>query len=313
MPHVINSIQDGAYAVVNLINKNGITYKAVSGTRPVLDFSGVTDTGYRIAAFWVTASSVTFQGFDVIGVQETITGANNQSVGFAIFGGSSCSWNQVNVHDGMCAGFYLEKASSSNLFYQCDSYNNYGLDSYSYGNADGFGCHPAAGGTGNVYRQCRSWNNSDDGYDCLNAYESVTFDHCWSYLNGNNGGNGNGFKVGGWGCSSGSMPSTIPVHTVEYCLSAGNSSHGFYANHQPGQAANWNNNTAYNNGTDFDMLEGTDNSSSGCSVAGTREVMHNNLAYAGKLTNDLSESGSMVSYNSWTLSVHGQLRRFCQR
>ena len=199
MANSYNSIQDGAYAAVNLINKNGITYKAASGTRPVLNFSAVKPSGYRVAAFWVTASSVTFQGFDVIGVQITITGINNQSLGFAVYGGSSCTWNQVNVHDGMCAGFYLEKASANNLFYQCDAYNLTGLDSYSYGNADGFGCHPAAGGTGNVFRQCRSWNNSDDGYDCLNAATSVTFDTCWSYKNGNNGGNGNGFKVGGWG------------------------------------------------------------------------------------------------------------------
>ena len=255
-----------------------------------------------MAAFWVTATNVTFQGFDVVHVQTTITGANNQSVGFAIYGGCNCTWNQVNVHDGMCAGFYLEKVSAGNLFYQCDSYNNTGLDSYSIGNADGFGCHPAAGGTGNIYRQCRSWNNSDDGYDCLNAYESVTFDHCWSYLNGNNGGNGNGFKVGGWGCSGGSMPGTIPVHTVEYCLSADNSSHNFYANHQPGQAANWTYNTAYNS-TDFDMLEGTGNTSSTCSVAGTKEVMHYNLAYLGTITADYNESGSLVSNNTWTSGI----------
>jgi len=38
-------------------------------------------------------------------------------------------------------------------------------------------------------------------------------------------------------------------------------------------------------------------------IAGTREVMHNNLAYLGTITNDLNESGSIVSNNSWTKSV----------
>jgi len=308
-----NSIQDGAYAAVNLINKNGITYKAASGTRPVFDFSAVKPSGDRVAAFWVTASSVTFQGFDVIGVQITITGSNNQSLGFAIYGGSSCTWNQVNVHDGMCAGFYLEKVSANNTFYQCDAYNLTGLDSYSYGNADGFGCHPAAGGTGNVYNQCRSWNNSDDGYDCLNASESVTFEYCWSYKNGNNGGNGNGFKVGGWGGQpQDEIPNPLPVHVVKYCLSADNGSHGFYCNHQPGQAATWTYNTSYNNsGSDFDTLERTAPNYSSSSpqtdandISGVKEVMHNNLGYAGYgVTGDYAETGSIVTGNTWTAGI----------
>jgi hypothetical protein len=204
----------------------------------------------------------------------------------------------------MCLGIALTKAAKNNLVYQCDCYNLTGLNSYSYGNSDGFGCHVSAGGTGNVFRQCRAWNNSDDGFDCINCAESVTFDHCWSYKNGNNGGDGNGFKVGGWGCSGGTMPSQIPVHTVEYCLAADNSSHGFYANHQPGQAANWTYNTSYDNSSaDFDMLEGTGNTSSTCSVAGTKEVMHYNLAYKGTLTKDLNESGSIVSNNTWTSGI----------
>jgi hypothetical protein len=214
------------------------------------------------------------------------------------------------MHDGMANGWYLTDGSS-NLVLNCDSYNNAGLDSGSLGNTDGFGCHPAhTTGKGNVFRGCRSWFNSDDGYDCINAYASITFDHCWSFFNGyytnftSTGGDANGFKVGGFGCSGGSSPASIPVHTVTFCVSARNRSHGFYANHQLGQAANWYNNTSYNNvSADFDMLEGIDSTSTNCSVAGTREVMHNNLAYVGTLTADLNESGSNVSYNSWTLPV----------
>jgi hypothetical protein len=320
MANSYNSIQDGAYAVVNLINKNGITYKAASGTRPVLNFSAVKPSGYRVAAFWVTASSVTFQGFDVTGVQITITGANNQSLGFAVYGGSSCTWNQVNVHDGMCAGFYIEKASANNTFYQCDAYNLTGLDSYSYGNADGFGCHPAAGGTGNVYNQCRSWNNSDDGYDCLNAAEPVTFEYCWSYKNGNNGGNGNGFKVGGWGSQpQNEIPNPLPAHIVKYCLSAANAANGFYANHQPGQAATWTYNTAYDNHDGFTMLERTAPNYSSSSpqtdsndISGVKEVMHYNLVFADTYVDiqDLNESGSLVSNNTWTSGITPQNSNF---
>ena len=54
------------------------------------------------------------------------------------------------------------------------------------------------------------------------------------------------------------FPNPPPVHTVEFCLSADNGANGFYANHQPGQAANWYNNTAYNNHGNFNMLEAID-------------------------------------------------------
>jgi hypothetical protein len=309
----IAAYEDGnAYAVVNLINKSNLTIEAVPGaTRPVLNFSAVNPTGYRVAAFWVTASNVTFQGFDVIGVKENITNSNNQSAGFANYGCSGCTWNQVNVHDADCVGIYFEGVASSNLVYQCDCYNLAGINSYSYGNADGFGCHPSAGGTGNIFRQCRSWNNSDDGYDCLNAAEPVTFDTCWSYDNGNNGGNGNGFKVGGWGSQpQDEIPNPLPAHIVEHCLSANNAAHGFYANHQPGQAATWTYNTSYNNGNpDFDLLERTaPNYSSSADqtdandIAGVKEVMHYNIGYAGAaVTGDYNETGSIVSNNSWTI------------
>jgi len=311
LPNAYNSIQSGVYATVNLINKNGITYEAGAGTRPVFDFSNVNPPGDRVAAFWVTATGVTFQGFDVVGVRENITTANNQSLGFGIWGGKHCTWNEVNVHDADAVGFYAEEVAANNLFYRCDSYNNAGINSYSYGNADGFGCHPAAGGTNNIFRECRSWNNSDDGYDCINAAETVTFDHCWSYMNGNNGGNGNGFKVGGWGSQpQDAIPNPLPAHVVFNCLSAGNNSHGFYANHQPGRAAGWTNNTAYGNGgADFDMLERTPpnyatnaDQTDANDIAGTNEVMHFNLAYAGyATTGDYGETGSpLVSSNSWS-------------
>ena len=44
---------------------------------------------------------------------------------------------------------------------------------------------------------------------------------------------------------------------MSFCLSAENNSNGFYANHQPGKAATWTNNTAYNNhgSGNFNMLE----------------------------------------------------------
>lgn len=309
-------VEDGVYVPVNLITNSGITYEAMPGTRPVFNFSLVNPTGLRTAAFWVIANNVTFQGFDVVGVQENITNVNNQSVGFANWGCNFCTWHQVNVHDADCVGIYFEELDASNLVYRCDCYNLAGIDSFSYGNADGFGCHVVAGGKGNVFRECRAWNDSDDGYDCINCHESVMFDHCWSYMNGNNGGNGNGFKVGGWASTpQNQIADPIPNHIVVGCFAVGNNGNaGFYANHQcagPGIPTGWTNNTAYHNVVGYSMLQRTppDYSSSSAEtdsndIAGTNELMHFNIVY-GDISEDivsLNETGSMVSSNSWTES-----------
>jgi autotransporter-associated beta strand protein len=309
-------VESGVYVPVNLITNSGVAYEAMPGTRPVFNFSLVNPTGLRTAAFWVIANNVTFQGFDVVGVQENITTVNNQSVGFANWGCNFCTWNQVNVHDADCVGIYFEELDASNLVYRCDCYNLAGINSFSYGNADGFGCHVSAGGKGNIFREDRAWNDSDDGYDCINCYESVTFDHCWSYMNGNNGGNGNGFKVGGWASTAqNQIANPIPNHTVIGCFAVGNNGNaGFYANHQcagPGIPTGWTNNTAYHNVVGYNMLQRTppDYSSSSAEtdsndIAGTNELMHFNLVY-GDTSADIENfniSGSMVSSNSWTES-----------
>ncbi len=309
-------VEQEVYVPVNLITKSSITYEAVPGTRPVFNFSLVNPTGLRTAAFWVNANNITFQGFDVVGVQENITTVNNQSVGFANYGCNFCTWNQVNVHDADCVGIYFELVDASNLVYRCDCYNLAGINSFSYGNADGFGCHVNAGGKGNIFRECRAWNDSDDGYDCINCYESVTFDHCWSYLNGNNGGNGNGFKVGGWASTDQNrIANPIPAHRVISCLAVNNHGNaGFYANHQcagPGNPTGWTNNTAYHNAVGYSMLQRTPpDYTSGVAetdtndIAGTNEIMHLNIVFASTSADieNLNESGSMVSSNSWTQS-----------
>jgi hypothetical protein len=288
----VNS-SDSTYNYVHTITK-GMTFSAYSGETPVFNFSG-TSTSKRPCAFNIKANS-TFTGITVTG---TPAGTQKLAINFYITGSSvTCTFNNCVAHDSQAIGFYFENHSKGTCN-NCDAYNNQGTGN-SVGNTDGFGAH----GNGVTFSHCRSWSNSDDGYDCINSTGANTYDHCWSYNNGVGGGDGNGFKIGGWGCSGDTPPSPLPVHTVKYCLSAENHSHGFYANHQPGQSANWTYNTSYKNSSaDFDMLEGTGTDSSNCSVAGTKEVMHYNLACGGTLTADLNESGSIVSNNTWTSGI----------
>ncbi len=275
------------------------SWRIQANARPVLNFSNISPSTLRVCGIQVTGSNNTFSGFDVTGIQ---AGTQKQCDNWRISGNGNTLQTIVN-RDDQANGIYLRSNASNNLILNCDSYDLVGVNGISAGNTDGFGCH--SGGSGNIFRGCRAWGNSDDGFDCIsNDGGGITFDHCWAYDNGRLDGNKNGFKIGGFGNTGGSFPDPPPVHTVEFCLSANNGASGFYANHQPGQAANWYNNTAYNNSSaNFNMLEAIDTSPANSSVPGTREVLHNNLAYLRTGVSNLNESGSMVSNNWFTLPV----------
>ncbi|HVX83793.1 MAG TPA: pectate lyase [Phycisphaerae bacterium] len=292
---------DATYNYGLNFSKSNITYAAYPGdARPVLDFSAMSPANLRVCAIEVTGSNNTFSGFDVTGVQ---AGTQKQADNWRIAGNGN-TLNTIVTRDDQGNGVYLLGHASNTTVKNCDSYNLVGIANISAGNTDGFGCHSQ--GSGNLFSGDRSWGNSDDGYDCItNPGGGVTFDHCWAYDNGRFDGNANGFKIGGFGDTGGAFPSPPPVHTVTDCVSADNGANGFYANHQPGQAAVWSNNSAYNNkAADFNMLEATDTQPGPTSsVPGTREVLHNNLAYKGTLVSNLNESGEMVADNSFTLPL----------
>jgi pectate lyase len=300
------------WAIVNNITKSGISYVAYPGELPVFDFSNVKPAvlaSNRVTAFQVSASSCVFQGFDVVGVQIGVAGAHTQSECFRINGGNFNRFEQLRMHDGMGIGWYLTDGAS-NLVLNCDAWNNRGLDSGSLGNIDGFGCHPGhTTGKGNIIRGCRAWFNSDDGYDCINAFAVVTFDHCWAFWNGyftnfaSSTGDGNGVKGGGYGISGSPFPTPIPHHVIEFCLAVSNRASGIYANHHlDGQV--WLNNSAYHNGTDYNMLCSSNNTSSAGDTPGFNHVMKNNLGYLGNTeVANLNQAYCDVSYNFFTLPV----------
>ena len=281
---------DSNYNYVHEFTKSGITYSAYKGGKPVVDFSDVEPTK-RVAAFHVpvNVSDIKFIGLEVTGVK---TGTQKQSECFRIQG--NASFDRVTCHDTEAIGFYYTTKGSGSCI-NCDAYNNIGPTSTSIGNIDGFGFH----GSDVTVQYCRSWNNSDDGYDCINCPGTIVFDHCWAY-DMTAGGDSNGFKVGG-GQFSGNPPETMPVHTVKYCLSACNNSNGFYSNHNMSKAADWIYNTSYNNARgNYNMLErvGPDDLTD---IPGTREVLHYNISFKGTdiLNDNLPEENKTM--NSWTI------------
>ncbi len=282
----------GIWAYVTLLNKSGtsghrINYWAYPGEKPVFDYSAIKPAGYRINAFQVDASWIYLKGLEVTGVQVTIT-THTQSECFENQGSNNI-YEMLSMHDGMAIGFYLTRGGN-NLILNCDAYRNWDNVSENGlgGNTDGFGCHPnkqGVGYTNNIFRGCRAWFNSDDGYDCINAFEAVMFDHCWSFYNGYSTafaslGDGNGFKGGGYGVSTTpTVPAVIPRNTIQFCLAVRNKANGFYANHHLG-GNNWYNNSAYNNAVNYNMLNRSADYTS--DVPGYGHNLKNNLGYGAR-------------------------------
>jgi hypothetical protein len=292
----------GTSATVGVaFSKNGqqnrlIHYFAYPGEVPIFDLFNLLPNA-RVTGFDITASYIHLRGLEVRGVQQIIVG---DSWGVRIRGSNNILEN-LNVHNGEAPGIFIT-SGGGNLILNCDSHDNYDpLEDG--GNGDGFGGHAnSTANTGNVFRGCRAWNNSDDGFDCINCSAAILFEQCWSWSNGyvpgtmTAAGNGAGFKVGGFGLPPSGYPNPVPQHTVRFCVAFNNRAQGFYHNHHPGNNYYYNN-TAYNNGVNFNML-GYDLSRGADAGMGT---YRNNLAFSRTATSNAT--GADASNNSWNLAT----------
>lgn len=235
-----------------------IRYWAYPGETPVLDFHAMKDD-CRVKGIEVTGDWLHLKGLEVTGApQQPENRLNHESWGVWV-NASHGVYEQLNLHHNMGPGLFI-KDGSDNLVLNSDSHHNY--DPYTSNgagqSADGFGAHVSAGHPGNVFRGCRAWANTDDGFDLINAFSPVTIEHSWAwdhgYLPGTRtplpAGNGNGIKAGGYG---GKYEGSGVRHVVRFSVAFGNKVNGFYANHHP-SALDFHNNTAFANGTDFNML-----------------------------------------------------------
>lgn len=303
----------GPYACINLLQKSGapgkrLNYWAYPGERPIFDCSQVKPAEVRIAAFRVDASWIHLKGIEVVGVQVTIK-SSTQSICFDNEGSDNV-YEQLIMHDGMAIGLWIG-AGANNLVLNCDAYRNYDSvsDGGRGGNVDGFGYHGLKGSVGNVFRGCRAWFNSDDGYDFINSDEVARIENCWAFYNGYSTkfeslGDGNGFKAAGEaGRTPATLPNPIPRHVVTGSVSVGNKVNGFYANHHPG-GIEWTNNTAYKNRTNFN-LRGRDPQDNKTVIPGRDHRLKNNLGFAGVEAEvaELNADASDVSGNYFTRPV----------
>ena len=277
-----------------------IRYWAYPGETPVFDFSAMKDD-CRVKGVEVVADWIHLKGLEITGApQQPDNHLNHESWGIWINGNHDV-FEQLDLHHNMGPGLFI-KDGGWNLVLNSDSHHNY--DPYTSNgagqSADGFGAHVSAGHPGNVFRGCRAWANTDDGFDLINAYSPVTIEYSWAwqhgYLPGTHtplaAGNGNGIKAGGY--SGRHVPNGVK-HVVRFSVAFDNKVSGFYANHHP-LALEFFNNTAFGNVIDYNMLGVAPDGSP--VYLGT---LRNNLAYpAGKA---LKVEGADSAANSWDLHV----------
>ncbi len=280
-----------------LFDKSGqdgarINYFAYAGETPVFDFNNLTPQA-RIRGFSVRASWLHFRGLELTGVQQILVDQNESWCIRVENGASNNIFEQLDLHHNEGPGLFIQDGGN-NLVLNVDSHHNYDPDRGGE-NADGFGCH--SDDAGNVFRGCRAWFNSDDGFDFINSPGVCTVESSWAFRSGfvpdsNTGaGNGAGIKAGGF---TNNIPATIPRHVVRFNLSFGNRSQGFYANHHEG-GIDWINNTAFNNPRNFDML---------ADEGRAEHYMKNNLAAgSGEALARATLDEIDDSVNSWTLGV----------
>ena len=212
---------------------NPINLFAAPGARPVLDFAQqkAMPANDNLRGFDIRADYWHLRGFEVKNANDNciaVSGSNN-TIENVIVDFCGDTGLQITVPSAQAGD---ATRGANNLILNCDSHDNY--DAATGGeNADGFAAKLDIG-NGTIFRGCRSWNNSDDGYDLFGVPEVVTIDNCWAMLNGHissgtkgPAADGNGFKLGG---------DKVPaVHKVTNSFAMTNDTCGFTLNSNTAQ------------------------------------------------------------------------------
>ncbi len=312
----ISEVVQNLFASITYLDKSGtednlIRYWAYPGETPVFDYSAVTPANRRVVGIYVAGSYIHIKGFEMTGIQTTITGHTES---YCVYSrGSYNIYEQLNMHDNVGTAL-RHYGGGGNLFLNNDAYRNWdNVSEQGIGdNNDGFGVHPNENVEVNVIKGCRAWFNSDDGFDIIRADSPVLIDSSWAFYNGFSSsfqslGDGNGFKAGGHAHDTADrLPAVIPRHTVRFSLAIRNKANGFYANHHLG-GNNWYNNTGYLNAArDFNMLNRPSRvDATNIDGPGYDHVLKNNLAFAqfGDGTANIVDSLITQETNTWTMGI----------
>lgn len=150
---------------------------AYNGERPILDFRKQPHGKNGVS---IKADYVHMKGIDIC--YAGYKGLLNE--------GSNCIIELISAY-GNCDSGIQHKKGVSNLILNCDSHDNFDYETGTVsaadwgGNADGFADKQYTNSPGNTYIGCRSWNNSDDGWDFYQRVGGTTIiKNCICYAMG---------------------------------------------------------------------------------------------------------------------------------
>jgi len=196
---------------------------------------------------------------------------NNPAQGIQLISASDNVISHVRTHHNGLSGIQNVSGDRNRFSYFITHDNSDG----SVGNADGIGL---SSGRDLRIDHCVAYRNSDDGVDTWLSVNSVV-ERCVSFDNGHQGGDGNGFKLGG---------RSQTVNTViRYSISFNNTAEGF--NYNSGRNVTLEQNTSFNNGV------------YGYIVANGR--LRNNLAFRDGKRAWEDDGGNQQQTNSWNVGL----------
>jgi len=298
---------------VRITGKNGTStnpivisaYPYASAARVTLDCSDFQHTSDFVGIQMETSSWFVFNRIRVTGIPQRVAGQVCLGWWFLNNAGNFLVNNCESDHIGN-NGFRHD--NTNNMTYlNCDAHhidNPFDPGIQRHGGADGFGVYNAANtSTGTLYKKCRAYWCSDDGWDSNNFSRDITYDSCWAFWGGYvqdvfplthsqggvNWGDGDGFKLGG----DATIASSSNLRTAKNCVSFENFASGFDQN-LANIGMTFYNNTTYS-----------------CLKAGffvytqtpSPMVVRNNLSYNNGFTQNFINGSTTQSNNSWNGAV----------
>jgi hypothetical protein len=240
---------------------------------------------------------VHWRGIEITGFAQ-LESQKNVSFGFHSEDSNHNIFELLNIHHNG-HGMAITHDCTDNLILNSDFHHNQDpyTDSTSgrYGNADGFELAYIPEGNTNTIRGCRSWWNTDDGFDLWEGEGNVVIENSWAWYNGfvpdtfDEGGDGNGFKLGRTLVEN----SSAVLRSVRNSLAFKNAARGFDQNGAL-CGIEFFNNTAYQNGFyGFLINQGT-----------FAHVLRNNIAIQNQTGDVTPVSAETVhDHNSWDSGV----------
>jgi hypothetical protein len=233
----------------NGTSSNWITIAAypgdfANGGRVVLDCSDFKHTKDYVGIQIQNSSYILIKGIRVTGIPQTIAG--QVCLGWFILNNPGGNITLENCEADHIAHNGFRHHNTSNMtFLNCDAHhidNPYDPGIQRHGGSDGFGMYDASNTSQKtLYKNCRAWFCSDDGWDVNNAPGTATYDGCWAFWSGYvqdvfplthtaggvSWGDGNGFKLGG---DATPKDYSTTKRIVKRCLSFENYANGFDQN-----------------------------------------------------------------------------------